>query len=50
MRIVGPLTLEAQAKYNAHFLYHEGSTDGLPELGNMTGFEYGVGVNWRTGE
>ena len=46
MRIVGPLTLEAQAKYNAHFLYHEGSTDGLPELGNMTGFEYGVGVNW----
>ncbi len=46
MRIVGPLTLEAQAKYNAHFLYHEGSTEGLPELGNMTGFEYGLGVNW----
>jgi hypothetical protein len=48
MHVVGPLTLEAQAKYNAHFLYHEGSTEGLPELGNMTGFEYGIGVNWAT--
>ena len=46
LRIAGPLMLEAQAKYNSHFLYHEGSTEGLEGLGNMTGFEYGVGLAW----
>lgn len=45
-RIAGPVGLEAQAKYNSHFLYHEGSTPGLPDLGNMTGFEYGFGLTW----
>ncbi|MDH4069854.1 MAG: hypothetical protein OEV30_05470 [Ignavibacteria bacterium] len=44
--ITGPIGLEVQAKYNAHFLYHEGSTEGLEGLGNMTGFEYGLGVTW----
>lgn len=46
MQVAGPVGLEAQAKYNAHFLYHEGSTEGLEGLGNMTGFEYGLGVTW----
>jgi hypothetical protein len=38
--------MELQAKYNSHFLYHEGSTSGVPGRGNMTGFEYGVGLTW----
>jgi hypothetical protein len=45
-RISGPVGIEAQAKYNSHFLYHEGSTGGVEGLGNMTGFEYGVGLTW----
>jgi hypothetical protein len=44
--IAGPVGLEVQAKYNSHFLHHEGSTPGLPDLGNMTGFEYGFGLTW----
>jgi opacity protein-like surface antigen len=42
--VVGPVAVEAQAKYNDHFLYHEGSTEGVPDRGNMTGFEYGIGI------
>jgi opacity protein-like surface antigen len=38
--VVGPVSIDLQAKYNAHFLYHEAM---------MTGFEYGVGVCYWIG-
>lgn len=48
--VAGPLALEAQAKYNSHFLYPEGSIEGVPDRGNMTGFEYGIGLAWMLGK
>ena len=44
--IYGPLGVDLQAKYNAHLLYHEGSSEGVEGRGNLTGFEYGLGLTW----
>jgi opacity protein-like surface antigen len=38
--VAGPVSVDLQAKYNAHFLYHEAM---------MTGFEYGVGICYWIG-
>ncbi len=42
--IAGNIGLDANLSYNSHFLYHEGSTQGVSGRGNMTGFEYGLGL------
>ena len=44
--IFGPFGVDLQAKYNSHFLYHEGSSAGVENRGNMTGLEYGLGLTW----